>query len=132
MKKRLNESAIVNELTGHSAFFKDAERPSPVQHQGGNAETRKRGDAETRKDASVNPARAFDLDAPAEVKRGFTFTEDELDALDDVKRACRRLHDVKTSQYEIVRCAIHYLLEDYWQHGEESALLRRLRERKYP
>lgn len=58
------------------------------------------------------------------------FTEEELEAIEDVKLELRRVFGVKTSKNELVRCGLWELIEDYRRHGERSRLLQRLKARR--
>src|SRR2546423_739776 len=78
-------------------------RPNTQTRKGVKTQTPKRLSAETR----------FDLNEPAPVRRGFYFTDEELWALDDLKKDLIREVDLKINQYDIVRIGIHFLIEDY-------------------
>jgi hypothetical protein len=58
----------------------------------------------------------------------FDFTDEELDALDDLKREARRRYELKTTKQDLVRHAIHELLRDYEENGEASWILAKLRD----
>lgn len=55
-------------------------------------------------------------------------TADELMALERTRLALRGNHGVAADRGRIVREAIHLALEDVSDHGDESALVRRLRD----
>jgi hypothetical protein len=71
----------------------------------------------------------FDVSARADHKYTLAFTDEELEALEDVKLELRRRYDVKTTKTELVRCGLWDLIEDYARHGEQSRVLQRLRAR---
>lgn len=76
--------------------------------------------------AAPTPTR-FDLNSIPLWKGTYLFTEDELDAMEDVKLELRRKFGLKTTKNELARCALQHLIEDYRSHGETSVLLKRLR-----
>jgi hypothetical protein len=76
--------------------------------------------------------RRFDLRQPATEKQTFTFSLDEVTALDDLKLELRRKFDLKTTKYELARLAIHALVGAYEEDGTDSPLLRSLREKRFP
>ncbi len=55
-------------------------------------------------------------------------TADELLTLEHTRLAMRAQHGVTVDRGRIVREAIHLALQDVVEHGDESALVRRLRE----
>ena len=69
----------------------------------------------------------FDINARPYRKDSFLFTEDEHDALEDLKLELRRTFDIRATKNEIVRCAVHHVIEDFRRDGEGSIILRRLR-----
>ena len=62
-------------------------------------------------------------------RTSFDFTDEELDALEDVKRDAHRQHDLRTTKQDLVRHAVHNLLSDYEEHGEQSWIIQKLRKR---
>lgn len=82
---------------------------------------------------STRPAsQPFDPSTRADQKYTLAFTEDELEAMEDVKLELRRRYDLKTSKVALVRCGLWELLEDYRQQGEHSRLVQRLRTQQPP
>ena len=61
---------------------------------------------------------------------GFLWTKEELWALDDIKKEFARQYDVETSLQELIRCALHMLVEDYRSHGEQGFVVRRIIKKK--
>lgn len=56
----------------------------------------------------------------------FAFTTEELEAVEDLKLELRRRLDLKATKNDIVRCAIHTLVEDHRRSGTNSIIVRRL------
>jgi hypothetical protein len=71
----------------------------------------------------------FDLDEPALYKATFTFTQPELEALEDLKLELQRGLDSKITKYDLMRSALHMLVEDHGANGERSYISRKLRRR---
>lgn len=74
-------------------------------------------------------APTFDLNDEALYKATFVFTQDEGEALEDLKIQLRRELDAKVNKYDLIRAALHLLIEDYAATGERSYVFRKLRER---
>jgi hypothetical protein len=68
----------------------------------------------------------FDIGVEPYTQATFKFTDDELDALDDLKRDLKRQRELKTTKQNLVRYAVHRLVEDYDQNGDESWLVQQL------
>jgi hypothetical protein len=100
----------------------------------GNKETRKQSSKEPRNqgylETAVSAAHGFDLNITPYKNDTFLFTNEELYAIDDLKTELLRKLDLKTTKYDIVRCAIHCLVEDYRQHGDASLIVQRVRKKK--
>lgn len=73
----------------------------------------------------------FDFDLRPGRQANFVFTDEELDALEDVKRDARRTHGLATTKQDIVRYAVLDLLEDFAANGEGSRLIRWLQQRPH-
>ena len=58
----------------------------------------------------------------------FKFTDGELDALDDLKRDLKRQNNLKTTKQNLIRYALHRLVEEYIREGENSWLVAALQE----
>jgi hypothetical protein len=99
-----------------------------------NLEPRKQVSKEPRKQGTLeNPATdgsGFDLAITPYKNDTFLFTNEELYAIEDLKTDLKRKLDLKTTKYDIVRCAIHCLMEDYQQRGEESYIVQRVRKKQ--
>jgi hypothetical protein len=104
-------------------------------------ETRNLGTLEPRKQVYKEPRKQGTLENPAADGSGFDltitpykndtflFTNEELYAIEDLKTELKRKLDLKTTKYDIVRCAIHCLMEDYRQRGEKSHIVQRVRKK---
>jgi hypothetical protein len=69
----------------------------------------------------------FDLNIQPYKKGTFLFTNEELYAIDDVKKDLKRRLDLSATQYDIVRSAVHTIVEDYRQRGSESTLVQHIK-----
>jgi hypothetical protein len=96
--------------------------------------TRKQGNKETRKQGNMvsvkTEAQGFDLNIEPYKKGTFIFTYEELDAVDDLKKQLKRRLDLPATQYDIIRAAIHIIVEDYQQRGQESFIVQRIKQKK--
>jgi hypothetical protein len=113
-----------------------------VQHTEQTKEPRNIGTKATMKQVSKEPRKQGTLENPAADGSGFDlaitpykndtflFTNEELYAIEDLKTELKRKLDLKTTKYDIVRSAIHWLVEDYRQHGEESHIVQRVRKKQ--
>lgn len=95
-------------------------------------ETGKVGNQERPRFQQAAQSWSFDLQEPATEKQTFTFSLDEVAALDELKLELRRTFDLKTTKYELARLAIHTLVADYQEQGTDSLLIRSLREKHIP
>ena len=153
MKKKLNTHAITNELRGSSLFFQ-RETPAPESpeeapeaknpRKRGNTETRIHGNVETRKrgntesdskgteggTAPTAEPPVFDLNKIPDCKYTLAFTEEELEALDDLKVNLRKIHGLKAPKIDIIRLALHHLLADYQAQGETSIVVTGMKAKK--
>jgi hypothetical protein len=107
---------------------------SPAPTNPGQAPTRPQpAAAAVAKAASLKPASIadphFDLGELALYKGTFVFTQEELDALDDLKLELHRELDAKITKYDLVRCGLHMLLEDYAANGGRSYVSRKMRKK---
>ena len=75
---------------------------------------------------AIGPPR-FQIEDDPYTQATFKFTDDELDALEDLKRDLKRQRDLKTTKQNLIRYALHRLIEEYNQDGEGSWLVKRLR-----
>jgi hypothetical protein len=88
------------------------------------------------KRASIKPAtgqvKGFDLNLPTEKSHTFAFTFEELWALEEVKTGLSRLLglDQRITKIDIIRCALHMIVDDYRQRGEQSFIVDRFKNKK--
>jgi hypothetical protein len=139
-KRRAAQS---NGPTNQGSVSPLSEKPATqeVQDAAQTKETRNLGTLEPRKQVTKEPRKQGTLENPAADGSGFDltitpykndtflFTNEELYAIEDLKTELKRKLDLKTTKYDIVRCAIHCLMEDYRQHGEESHIVQRVRKK---
>jgi hypothetical protein len=94
----------------------------------GNREGRTVGNAAP----AATEAKEFDLNLPTEKSETFAFTFEELLALAELKTGLSRLLglDVRVTKIDIIRCAVHMIVADYRQHGEQSFLVARFKTKK--
>ncbi|GEM_PF-2195774 len=94
----------------------------------------KEGSREIGKEASLEGKREvgqlFNLsDKPAR-KDSFLFTDEEFEAMDDLKLDLRRVHGLKATKNDLARCGLGFLLDDYNHRGDKSELVTRVRQKK--
>jgi hypothetical protein len=132
-KKRVEQSKEQGALGSPPALL---EKPMVQEAKGTDepVKTRKQGNLETRKpgnaEHAATEAQGFDLNIEPYKKGTFIFTYEELDAIDDLKKQLKRRMDLPATQYDIVRAAIHIITEDYRQHGTDSLIVQRIRQKK--
>src|SRR5215211_7458919 len=68
----------------------------------------------------------FDIGTEPYSQATFKFTDDELYALDDLKRDLNRQRELKITKQNLVRYAVHRLVEEYDQNGDDSWLVQQL------
>jgi hypothetical protein len=73
----------------------------------------------------------FNLDDEALYKASYVFTIQELEALEDMKLELKRELDSKVTKNDLVRAALHQLVEDYRDKAQQSDVVRRLRRRRH-
>jgi hypothetical protein len=71
----------------------------------------------------------FDLENEALHKATFAFTQPELEVLEDLKLEFRRDHDTKVTKNDVVRAAVHMLVEDHATNKQRSYISRKLDQR---
>ena len=155
-KKRLDTTAITNELSGGSAFFpnyKKEDAPSPAEEAPVTPEPR---ETEPKSDKRVKPqATVASTIARKQASKPASMLASSHELIEAVRRIVRqpgkgevlfvrlsreekdRLADVtytykrqglKTSDNEVMRVAVNAILEDYKTNGEQSLLARILAE----
>ena len=120
-------------------------RPIPQPEQPVPQEEQKKAEApKPRKVAAIKPqklapakattteAKGFDLNLPTEKSHTFAFTFEELWALEELKTGLSRLLglDQRITKIDIIRCALHMIVADYRQHGEQSFIVERFKNKK--
>lgn len=94
-------------------------------------EVRKEGSREVGKEGSQDiDTRALEggNERPSR-KDSFLFTNEEFEALEDLKLDLRRRFAIRATKNDIVRCALQHLIEDCRSNGELSIAVRRFRTR---
>jgi hypothetical protein len=89
-------------------------------------ETRPLGTVEL---AATEP-QVFDLNIKPDRKGTYLFTDQELYAIDDLKKDLKRRHDLAATQYDIVRSAVYTIVADYRQRGSESIIVQHIKKKK--
>ncbi len=150
-QKKLNTQAVVNELKGQSAFFENSPRLTPLSDQplGGNKQGKvkdKTGNQQTNKppqnhdavtprnhDTTVSRYHDTTIESVRKAVKVYgkeaathRFTAEEKEAIADVIYAYKQ-RGVKTSENEVTRIAVNFLLNDYKENGENSILHRVLK-----
>ncbi len=144
MTKKLNEDLIQNELRSGSVFFRPAPLPreetsiSEAQPRPTHDDAPAASMTEATQDAGVeqqhdaviprNHGTAIELIRKAVRQFGkeaatYRFTRDEKRALADIVYACRS-KDIRTSENELTRIAVNFIIQDYLENKHESILTR--------
>ena len=71
----------------------------------------------------------FDLLRVAENDASLRLTDDEVDALEDLKTDLRRSFRLSVPKNDILRIALHHIIEEYYRSKAESVLLSGLRKK---
>jgi hypothetical protein len=114
------------------------EQPVPQEPQEKEevAKARTPAPVKPQKRATVKPAtgeaKGFDLNLPTEKSHTFAFTFEELWALEELKTGVSRLLglDLRITKIDIIRCALHMIVDDYRQRGEQSFIVNRFKNKK--
>ena len=100
----------------------------------GSLEPRDQGTLAIRTAPPQQPAAAdqplFDINERTERSNTFEFTRAELWAIEDLQKELERALDIDVNKYDIVRCAIHCLIEDHKRNGSTSFAATRLQLKK--
>ena len=99
--------------------------PSHTPHK--SSSPRRKPPVKTGLDGPKQPQ--FDLEDEALYKATFTFSQPELEALEDLKLEFRRDHDTKITKNDVVRAAVHMLVEDHFDNKQRSYVTRKLGKR---
>jgi hypothetical protein len=119
-------------------------RPTPPETPVSQEAEEKEAVAKPRTPASVKPqkrrtvkptaseGKRFDLNLPTEKSHTFAFTFEELWALEELKTGVSRLLglDLRITKIDIIRCALHMIVEDYRKRGEQSFIVERFKNKK--
>src|SRR5579862_2557893 len=82
-------------------------------------------------ESNSEPAPQFDITEIAFRPDTFIFTEEEFNALWDLKQELRRTYDLRlATKQNIIRCALHCLVEDFRRNKERSFVVQRLRNKQ--
>ena len=73
---------------------------------------------------------SFKLDDEALYKASYVFTIQELEALEDLKLELKRELDSKVTKNDLIRAALHMLVEDYREQDQQSYVYRKVRRRR--
>lgn len=132
MKKNLNTSAVVNELKGASGFFRSGGEKPERKSTHSDSESADKSARATRELSRPTGAQSNALDnLLGEIRKAIKeqgkevsyvrLTQTEKNQLSDVIYSYKR-QGIRTSETEIGRIAINYLLEDYRANGNASIL----------
>jgi hypothetical protein len=72
----------------------------------------------------------FDLNTLPYKNHTFSFTTEELEAMEDLKTDLRRRLDLRVTKIDIIRSALHTILADYRQRGDASFIVERIKTKK--
>lgn len=73
------------------------------------------------------PLPRFDLTEEPLYKASFVFTQGELEGLEDLKLELKRQLDTKVTKNNLIRAALHMLLEDHSTNAQRSYASRKIR-----
>ena len=73
--------------------------------------------------------RDFDLAEQPLYKLSYLFTQPEIEALEDLQLELRRDLDIKVTKNDVIRSALHLMVQDYNTNGSASFLLRKTRKK---
>lgn len=150
MVKKLNTEGVINELKGQSVFFKHAKpqklsKPTPPSSKtkpkpkGKNLEKpgKTKGDTTVPRyhDTTV-PRHRDTIQTVVDAVRQFgkeaathRFTVEEKKAISDIIYAYKG-QSVRTTENEVARISINYIIQDYRENGENSILEKTLKSLK--
>ncbi|MHB8576872.1 MAG: hypothetical protein ACYDCQ_16285 [Dehalococcoidia bacterium] len=75
-------------------------------------------------------AEPFDLAVPADKTNTYSFSKDELWAIHDMVQELDRQYDIQVTRYNLVRLAVHQLIEDFRRNKDQSFAFQHLRHPK--
>lgn len=132
-KKKLKTAHVLSELTNQSAFFNQETSPrSKEQHNSETELTKKKTGEPTTTPSNHETVVSRYHDAMVETIRKSVkefgkeaathrFTSDEKQKIADIVYAYKRL-GIRTSENEITRIAINYLIDDYYKNKQNNFL----------
>jgi hypothetical protein len=128
-KKKLNSDSIKNELTGQSVFFQKKEsskKPYSVRQK--IATTNHDAKPPSNHDTTVSRYHETMIETVRKAVKQFgkeaathRFTVDEKNAIADLVFTNKR-QGIRTSENEITRIAVNFVLEDQQENGKNSIL----------
>lgn len=71
--------------------------------------------------------RKLDLKDEPLYKASYLYTQEELEMLEDLKLELRREYDTKVTKNQLIRSALHMLLEDHSANGRRSYASRKIK-----
>jgi hypothetical protein len=96
----------------------------------GSRELGKQGTQERGNAGKREVGKLFDINETPYRKDSFLFTDKEFEAHEDLKLELRRKFGFSTAtKQDIARCALQHIIEDYYQHKENSIVVRILKTR---
>jgi hypothetical protein len=133
----LSEQAQAAKL--EQRLFEPGKSPTNVRPRPPAVETKPPSQPKPPSQAATNAASAskapslkatrFDLaDMPIN-KMSFLMTPEEFESLEDLKLELRRDLDTKVTKNDLIRCALHMLIENYVEHKDASYASRKIRKR---
>jgi hypothetical protein len=132
----LAQSGLDQKLFSQPTPLPEQPAPQEVQEKAAVPKPRPPAPVKPQKRAPVKPvaaeAKGFDLNLPTEKSHTFAFTFEELWALEEVKTGLSRLLglDQRITKIDIIRCALHMIVDDYRQRGEQSFIVNRFKNKK--
>lgn len=102
----------------------------PIGGKEGSREVGKEGGREASSERVPTASSPFDLNIKPYRKDSYLFTNEEFEALEDLKIELRRKYDLKATKNDLARCAIGHLLADFQQNRDRSFVVRQLRAKK--
>ncbi len=73
--------------------------------------------------------KVFDINEKGYRKDSFLFTNEEFEAMEDLKLELRRRYDLKATKNDISRVALSELFDDYRRNLGDSSIVKHLREK---
>jgi hypothetical protein len=124
------EMSIEQRLFSSSPTQVKADKPKEPETQEVGKEGKREVGKEVGKEGSREVGKLFDINANPYRKDSFLFTDEEFEALEDLKLELRRKYDLKATKNDITRSAMQNIFEDYELHKENSIVVRILKTRK--